>query len=269
MKTESKPRLRLIAYYRVSTSAQLDGFGPGVYEQMMRKWARTHRHTIVELLSDDAVSGTVDEDDRPALSAAIEMIADGKADGLLFPDMTRLARGLQVQESALAVVWAHGGRVFAVDHGEHLPDDDDDPMRTLLRQFVGAVGQFDRASIAKRLRSGRAAKKAAGGYAGGAPAYGQKAEGGELVADETEVAGLARAQQLKNEGLSLRVIAATLNEEGVPTKRGGKWSASTVSRLLDPKVRAAYNANQAARRERARAEAKLRKAAKLTNRLAG
>lgn len=268
MKTESKPRLRLIAYYRLSTAGQLDGFGAEVYEQMMRKWARTNRHTIVELVSDDAVTGTVDEDDRPALASAIEMVANGHADGILFPDMTRLARHLQVQESVLAIVWANGGRVFAVDHGEHLPDDDDDPMRTLLRQFVGAVGQFDRTSIAKRLRSGRAAKKAAGGYAGGAPAYGQKAEGGELVADDAEAAGLQRAQQLKADGLSLRAIAAALNEEGVPTKRGGQWSASTVSRLLDPKVRAAYNANQAARRERARVETKQRKAAKLATRIA-
>jgi DNA invertase Pin-like site-specific DNA recombinase len=267
MKTETKPRLRLIAYYRLSTAGQLDGFGPEVYEQTMRKWARANKHTIVELLSDDAVSGTVDEDERPALLKAIEMVAEGKADGILFPDMTRLARHLQVQEGALAVIWAHGGRVFAVDHGEHLPDDDDDPMRTLLRQFVGAVGQFDRTSIAKRLRNGRAAKKAAGGYAGGAPAYGVKAEGGALVEDDAEAAGLRRAQQLKAEGASLRAIAATLNEEGVPTKRGGRWSASTVSRLLDPAVRAAYNANQAARRGRTRAETKLRKAAKITARL--
>ena len=42
-----------------------------------------------------------------------------------------------------------------------------------------------------------------------------------------------RAGQLRDEGLSLNAIAATLNEENVPTVRGqGAWTKSTVQYLL-------------------------------------
>ena len=269
MKTETAPRIRLVAYGRVSTSGQMDGYGPDVQEKAMRKWARTHKHTIVDVLFDGAVSGTVDGDERPALAEALAMVADGRADAVLIPNLDRLARELTVQEGALTVVWAHGGRVFAVDQGEILPDDTDDPMRTFVRQVMGAAAQLERGLIAKRLKSGRAAKKAAGGYAGGAPAYGQRAADGGLETDENEAAALAAAEQLREEGVSLRAIAARLNEDGVPTKRGGRWHPNTVARLLDPAAREADNARAAAARDRKRLESKARKAAKLTARVAG
>lgn len=269
MKTETAPRIRLVAYGRVSTSGQMDGYGPDVQEKAMRKWARTHKHTIVDVLFDGAVSGTVDGDERPALAEALAMVADGRADAVLIPNLDRLARELTVQEGALTVVWAHGGRVFAVDQGEILPDDTDDPMRTFVRQVMGAAAQLERGLIAKRLKSGRAAKKAAGGYAGGAPAYGQRAADGGLETDENEAAALAAAEKLREDGVSLRAIAAQLNEDGVPTKRGGRWHPNTVARLLDPAAREADNARAAAARDRKRLESKARKAAKLTARVAG
>lgn len=269
MKTETAPRIRLVAYGRVSTSGQMDGYGPDVQEKAMRKWARTHKHTVVDVLFDGAVSGTVDGDERPALAEALAMIADGRADAVLIPNLDRLARELTVQEGALTVVWAHGGRVFAVDQGEILPDDTDDPMRTFVRQVMGAAAQLERGLIAKRLKSGRAAKKAAGGYAGGAPAYGQRATDGGLETDENEAAALAAAEKLHKDGVSLRAIAAQLNEDGVPTKRGGRWHPNTVARLLDPAAREADNARAAAARDRKRLETKARKAAKLTARVAG
>ena len=34
-------------------------------------------------------------------------------------------------------------------------------------------------------------------------------------------------------GLSLRQITAELNEEGVPTARGGQWHLTSVKRLVD------------------------------------
>jgi DNA invertase Pin-like site-specific DNA recombinase len=267
--TTPHARLRLVPYGRVSTSGQLDGYGPDVQLSDMQKWARREKHTLLSPLFDGAVSGTVDGEERPALSEAMAMVAAGEADGILAPNMDRLARELTVQEGALAVVWAHGGRVFTVDQGEVLPDDQDDPTRTLIRQVIGAVGQFERGMIAKRLRSGREKKGAAGGYAGGAPAYGQRAEGGDLVEHDGEAEVLRAIEAMRAEGLSLRTIADRLNADQVPTKRGGRWSASTVSRVLDPGVRAAHNAREAAARGRRRDDAKARKAARLVGRIAG
>jgi hypothetical protein len=56
---------------------------------------------------------------------------------LILAKLDCLARSLTVQEAVLAKVWAAGGLVFAVDHGEVQPDDPDDPARTAFRQMMG------------------------------------------------------------------------------------------------------------------------------------
>ena len=142
--TQETKRLRLIAYGRVSTSGQVDGYGPEVQTKAMRRWARLNKCTLVDVLFDGAVSGTVDGDERPSLAEAMERVSAGEADGILSPNLDRLARELTVQEGALTVIWAHGGRFFTVDQGEVLPDDESDPMRTFVRQVMGAAAQLER-----------------------------------------------------------------------------------------------------------------------------
>ena len=145
----------------------------------------------------------------------------------------RLARELIVQEAILSRVWKSGGVVHASTRGEILADDPDDPMRTAIRQFMGVVAQLDRALVAKRMRNGRKAKAAQGGYAGyGSPAFGQRSVDTELVTDQAEAAVIARMRELRGEGLSYRLIAARLNEEGLKSKRGVSWNPETVSRVL-------------------------------------
>lgn len=257
-------RLKLVLYGRVSTTGQLDGYGPEIQTKALRGWMKDHGHTTVgEILFDGGVSGTVDADDRPKLAQAINLIAAGKADGIVVPMLDRLARELTIQEATLMVVWAHGGRVFAVDHGEVDPDDENDPMRTFVRQVMGAAAQLERGLIVKRLKGGLATKKAAGGYAGGAPAFGMRAVGKELCPDEDEQLVVTRIKALRDRGLSLRQIADRLNDDGVPTKRGGLWQAYTVARIVNPAARKADAERAVDRYAQVKASKKLSKANKV------
>jgi len=90
-----------------------------------------------------------------------------------------------------------------------------------------------------RLKAARLAKAAAGGYAHGAPPYGWTGSNGSLVQVPSEQRALARMVELRRAGLSMREIAVDLDVEGQPTKRGGQWSSSTVSRILIPHRRGA------------------------------
>ncbi|MFI9306654.1 hypothetical protein [Streptomyces triculaminicus] len=54
-------------------------------------------------------------------------------------------------------------------------------MRTAMRQMRGVFHQLDRGLIRKRLKGGRATKHALGGYAYGAPRFGQGAVDKELA----------------------------------------------------------------------------------------
>jgi DNA invertase Pin-like site-specific DNA recombinase len=231
-----EPKVRLIGYRRVSTVGQVDRYGLPAQEADLRAYARSNREavTLVRTETDEAKTGILPPDERPALLAVLKAIESGEADGVLLPgDLDRLARELVVQEAVLSRVWKLGGVVHATTRGEVPPDDPEDPMRTALRQFMGVIAQLDRAMAIKRMRNGRKAKAAAGGYAGyGSPAYGQRSEAGELVPDQVQAEGIEVMCELYRAGRSVRQITAHLNAAGIPAKRGGRWYPQTVARAL-------------------------------------
>lgn len=251
--------LTLVPYLRVSTRDQLDGYGLDIQEQACADFGARTGASLLDACRDEGITGT-DTLDREGLACAISLVQDGIADGILVPSLSRLARRLDVQEAVLALVWSAGGRVFTVedDGAEVRPDDSDDPMRTFARKLFGLVHELEAATVAKRLRDGRKAKAARGGYAGGAPAYGQRAAQRELAEDDQETAVLAQMRAWQAEGVSLRAIADRLNAEEIPTKRGGRWHPTTVARLLNPQAR--ENDRQTAARLRGwKAEEKTRR----------
>lgn len=227
--------MKLVAYLRVSTDRQADsGLGLDVQEQAIKAWAKSNRHRIVGWFRDEGVSGANGLDTREGLLEAFEAIEDG-AEGLVVYNLGRLSRVLHNQEGALQRVWTHGGRAFSVeDGGEIIEDDPDDPMRTFVRQVMGAVYQLERAMIGKRMREGRAAKAGEGGYAFGAPPFGYRSEEGELVPDPDEQKALKLMKRMRKQGASLREIGKVLEAEGHlprqarrPGKRRQKSGATT------------------------------------------
>jgi DNA invertase Pin-like site-specific DNA recombinase len=223
----------VVGYLRVSTNRQVDeGSGLEVQEAQIRRWCEHNDHRLIALYRDEGISGTKDTADRPGLAKALTAL-QGSAVFLAVAKIDRLARSLTVQEAILAQAWRLGGRVVASDVGEIAQDDPDDPMRTAMRQMMGVFSQLERSMISARMRAGRRQKVARGGYAGhGSPRLGQRAEGGELVADEGEQATIARMVALSAGGLSLRQIATQLDVEGVRPKRGGKWHPTVIRRTL-------------------------------------
>jgi DNA invertase Pin-like site-specific DNA recombinase len=227
--SEPGARLRLVVYLRVSTTDQLDGLGLDVQEKAIRGWAKRSGHRVIAVCIDAGVSGSKDAIDREGLTSALTAIQTGEADGLAIHRLDRLARSLTVQEAALSLVWREGCKVFTADAGEVPEDDPDDPMRTFVRQVMGAANQLEKAMIVKRMRDGRRLKGEQGGYAFGAPPLGKRAEEGELVIDDDEAATAQRIGDLRRAGMSYRQIVAVLDDEGHKTKRGGRWHPRTVS----------------------------------------
>lgn len=270
--TPRTPALRLVMLLRVSTAGQLDGYGLEAQEKDCRRWVRAAGPglggvRIVRVCTDGGVTGKAGDDERPGLSEALQLIAAGEADGILAPNLDRVARELTQQEAILSVVWAHGSRAFTADRGEHLPDDEDDPMRTFVRQVMGAAAQLERGLIAKRLRTGRKTKAAKGEYAYGAPAYGQRAEEKALTVDSAEAEVLEQMRAWQTKGVSIRGICERLNAAGIPSKRGGRWHPTTVARLLSPDARAAARRQSAQARAAEREQTKRQRADRILSRL--
>lgn len=224
--------MKLKAYIRVSGKSQVDGYGLDIQLSDIARAAERLGAELEGVCSDEGVSGTLEALDREGLACAIDGVREDEADGIIVGNLTRLARALTVQEAALALVWQAGGRVFSADSGEIMADDPDDPMRTAIRQILGVMAQLDRATIALRLRKGREAKAASGGYAGGAPKYGKVAANKSLIDMDHEQRIIVLTNEMRRNGMTLRDIADRLNTMGVKTKQGKTWHPQSVSRTI-------------------------------------
>jgi site-specific DNA recombinase len=83
--------------------------------------------------------------------------------------------------------------------------------------------------INQHTQGGRKSKADNGGYAYRVPRFGEKPNGNkELVEDSEEQATIEVIRRHRRSGKSYNKVADYLNEQSYPTKRGGKWSSSTV-----------------------------------------
>jgi DNA invertase Pin-like site-specific DNA recombinase len=112
--------------------------------------------------------------------------------------------------------------------GADLSSADDDPTRTLIRQVLAAVAQFDKSVTVLKLRAARDRKRRREGRCEGRKPFGARPA-------EAQVLDRIRALRRKPKGrprLSIAAIAATLNAEGVPTRTGRPWAPGTVHGIL-------------------------------------
>ena len=230
--------MNLVGYVRVSTDSQADGYGPDVQEQHIRQWAKDHGHRLTTITSDIGISGTRPPEERPGLTEALDALRPPpRATGLIVDRLDRLARTLTVQEAVLQVCWHAGASVFTVDGGEVMRDDPADPMRTAMRQIVGVFSELDRALVVKKLSDGRKAKAATGRHAVGDYRFGTQGQGDGKMRDAapnpTEQAAVRRIVELRKAGKSYRVIAETLDAEGLRPRRAAQWSAMAVRNITE------------------------------------
>jgi DNA invertase Pin-like site-specific DNA recombinase len=229
--------MRIVGYARVSTGKDANAGSIEAQEDAIRGWARTGRHEVVAVHHDAGKSGALDATERPGLLAALGVVEAGKADALVVHRLDRLARALHVQEAVLARAWqAQAGVWEVVGDRQVLHDDPDDPMRTFVRQVMGAASQLERGLVRARMQGGRRRKQGHDGYAGGFVPYGWAVVGSgkaaRLVEVEEEQRQLKRMAAMRRRGRTLRQIADRLNADGVPARRGGPWRHTSVRSAL-------------------------------------
>lgn len=226
---------KLAGYVRVSSTSKADHEDSAAeQERKIRAWAKANGHKIAAVYADEGVSGANGLATRTGLPLALHALKDGHAAGLVVARLDRLSRDMVLQEQLLAEIRRMRGELYSTSAAEqeYIADDADDPSRALIRRILGAVNQYERDMIALRLRGGKVAKRARGGYAGGYVPLGMRVADRELVPDEAEQAAVRRMTALQAEGKSLREIAAVLEAEGFRAKRGARWYPSAVARTL-------------------------------------
>ncbi|HBR22531.1 MAG TPA: hypothetical protein DD713_08230 [Nitrospiraceae bacterium] len=222
--------MRLIGYCRVSTENQKEEGTIEIQRQALIEYATAKGYNLVEIFSDNGISGTKDLDNRPGLAGMFDQLeAQPDIEGVMIFKLDRLARDLYIQEHLLRKLLDMNKTLISIKEPDICSND---PMRKAFRQFMGIVSELEKSFITMRLSGGRMNKARKAGYAGGSPAYGYRAKDKELIVNSEEADAIRTIFSLRDRH-SLREIAAYLNQEGIPSARGGRWYAGTVKYMLD------------------------------------
>jgi DNA invertase Pin-like site-specific DNA recombinase len=221
-------RLPAIAYVRVSGKGQIDGDGLRRQRDAIRRFATTSGFDVVEEFCDAGVSGTKDLAARPGLAALLDRVESNGVKVVLVERADRLARDLMVNEVIVDQLSRAGARVLTADGGADLSSADGDPTRTLIRQVLAAVAQFDKSVTVLKLRAARDRKRRRDGRCEGRKPFGAR-PGEPQALDRIR---LLRRKPKGRARLSIAAIAETLNAEGVPTRSGKPWAPGTVHAIL-------------------------------------
>ena len=216
-----------VAYYRTSsrTNVGFDKDSLTRQQNSCRSWAKANSVQIVSEHYDEAVSGADPIDARDGFSSMLTAMADNGATAILVESASRFARDLSVQILGHQKLQELGIQLIAVDSPTAFTEDT--PTAELVRSLLGAVSQFEKATVVARLASGRERKKRLTGKG-----QGRKA----LTEVHPELQDKARQLRRKcrktGKRLSYDKVAAALFEQGYATSKGNRYSAATVKGLV-------------------------------------
>jgi DNA invertase Pin-like site-specific DNA recombinase len=208
------------AYLRVSGKGQVKGDGFPRQMAAIGKYAKAEGIRIKKVFREEGVSGTKELDNRPALAELIEALHGNGVKLVLVEKLDRLARDLMIQETIIGDLRKYGFELVSVHEPDLLQDD---PTRTLMRQMMGAISQYEKSMIVMKLRGARERKKARTGRCEGRKPFGFH---------PGERPTLERMQALRKEGLGYLAIAEALDKEGLSTRQGSPWQAASVRRIV-------------------------------------
>ena len=218
-------QMTAVCYARVSTDEQVVGIAEQLRE--CRAYAESHGATRIIEVHDDGIPGDVI--DRPGLNEVLSLARAGGIDLVVAWDVDRLARDVALQLAIDSEFTRRGIRAEYVHFEKQ-----NTPEGRLFFVIRGGFAEFERALITRRMQFGKLRVMKAGRLVQNPRIFGYKFVKGEgtLEPDPDQVSLLLRMYEMCGSGMSASGIARALNESGVSSPRGGRWTNTTVQRIL-------------------------------------
>jgi DNA invertase Pin-like site-specific DNA recombinase len=222
---------KAVCYIRVSTEEQArGGVSLEAQEERLISYCKMAGLEVVEVIREEGVSAGKPLAVRPGGERLLQLVASKKVRHVVALKLDRLFRDA---EDALRQTraWDKAGvALHLVDMGGQTLNTATAMGRFFLN-MMAAFAELERNLIAERTATALVHKKAHRQAYSPTP-YGFDRVGKELSENPQEQEIIAQIFTWRQNGWSLRKIAAELNRRGVPTKQGGKWYAATVRYLL-------------------------------------
>ncbi len=218
--------MRAALYARVSTEDQaMEGFSLDAQVKRMEAYCRVRGWEVAGIYRDEGYSGRNTK--RPEYNRMIDEMDSW--DTILVMKMDRIHRNSLNFTVMMNDLKAHD------KHFNSMQDkfDTTTAMGRFVMGIMQGIAQLESEQTGERVHMAMAYKASTttGNLGSGHP-YGYRYEDGELLIEKDEAHTVRAIYSLASQGLSLGEIAASLNDAGIPAKKGGRWQRQTISNII-------------------------------------
>jgi DNA invertase Pin-like site-specific DNA recombinase len=209
---------KAFAYLRTSSAANVGADKDSDKRQRLAivTYAKTHGIELVGEFYDADTKGAEPVHARLAFAQMLATIAGNGVRTIIVETASRFARDLIVQETGFAYLRDLGISLIAADDPDAFTAET--PTAILVRQVLGAVAQFEKASLVAKLKGARDRKRMREG----------RCEGRKPAPEAAQ----RLARRLRRKGLSLRAIADGLAAQGFLAPSGKPYLAQSVKVMI-------------------------------------
>jgi DNA invertase Pin-like site-specific DNA recombinase len=244
----AKQMKKAVAYLRTSSATNVGQDRDSDKRQLaaIEAFAKANGYKVTEVFYDAAVSGADPVHERAGFARMLAHLAggppspveppapaagDGQASAspekkyILVESPDRFARDLTVQLTGHDLLKTQGIDLIPASAPDYFLEDT--PTAVLVRQVLGAIAQFEKASLVAKLAAARARKKAAGGRGDGRKPISETHPQATLLAKQL------RRKKPKGGVMSLRAIADELAVAGHVNERGAVFNPRAVLAMIN------------------------------------
>lgn len=225
---------RAATYCRVSTEEQSkEGFSLASQTAKLRAYCLARGWEVTGEYVDAGVSGRTPN--RPAYQ---QMLSESdKWDTIVVIKMDRVHRNSRAMMDLMDWLDKHGKDFASLS--ESL--DSSTAMGRFVCDIIARIAQLESEQIGERVSWGMSQKADEGsGTLGFKAPLGYDWDDGELLVNPHERPIVQRIFTEFRQGRTAHAIATSLQADGIPTKKGGKWARQTISKMLSNPIYCGY-----------------------------
>ncbi|GLU91301.1 recombinase family protein [Agromyces sp. NBRC 114283] len=223
----ARARARAVLYLRQSVHRD-ESISIEMQEQAGRDYCERMGYDIVEVHSDPGYSGRR-WDNRPAVQEVMFAVEAGRADVVVLWKWSRLARNRLHFALAAERVESAGGRIESATE----PLDTTTASGRFARGMMTEYAAFQSEQIGEQWREVREHRRRAGLPPTGGPRFGYRREGDAYSPDPEIAPILVDLYKRYLSGAGAAQLTRRLNELGIPSARGSRWTYQSTLGMLD------------------------------------